>query len=806
MSLRRLIIPLLLGLLGYAALVPLARRFDLSAGWGNRLDRGAAAARAREAAAAFYGVDTAGWEATFKAEYQKQADYYLQRYAPRVDTSLITPVKTTVVLVEPAGERRRIRVELTAGGRPLGFASRAYAAPEPQPGAPNAAAEETRAAASDALARLAGYEAAKFKLVSETRQKGGEWRYVWEGASPGAEGLKLQGEAVARGRAVNEISIRVTFTPRVTEEFTASRNNDVTVLNVLNIISVTLAVLAILVYLVLGFMRREIVYRQFLALLAAAFLFYVAYYLFSGELEADLLVDVFRAGPGNANPLVKGGAILLFLPLFFALGFALVWASGLALARRWNPAPYASFAALLRGRLLSSSVAERVSVGLLLGGVLAAIPHAMAVGRLFGAGVIPEELSPQIFVARAPALGALFSAAPLPLFTIYGFLVPLFGRRRSGGARAARVAGLIAGSLWLGEAALFQPSTAAALLTGLALAFVADHIYWRYDFLTLVAAAAASEAGVAAAGLCIHPLPVLRRAGLLAFAGMGAAFLLSLAVARAGRRTQEEDELALAIPASTGQQAERERLIAEFGVARNAQQRMLPDVPPTVPGYSISAACRPALEVGGDLYDFLVLPDERVGIVVADVSGKGVPAALYMTLTKGLLASVAERESDPSAILREVNRHLYEVCRRKVFVTLIFGVLDPATRTLTYARAGHNPGVWSGAAQGAPRLLNAPGIGLGMAGGKTFDRVLRHEQLELGAGDTVVFYSDGVTEAMDAAGEEFGVERLLAVIARCDGMGAGEVRDAILNEVYTFVGETPPHDDMTVVVIRVADP
>nr|MBA3441540.1 PP2C family protein-serine/threonine phosphatase [Pyrinomonadaceae bacterium] len=225
---------------------------------------------------------------------------------------------------------------------------------------------------------------------------------------------------------------------------------------------------------------------------------------------------------------------------------------------------------------------------------------------------------------------------------------------------------------------------------------------------------------------------------------------------------------------------------------------------PQIPGYEIAASCRPAREVGGDLYDFLTLPNERIGIVVADVSGKGVPAALYMTLTKGLLASVAENESDPSSILREVNRHLYEVCRRKMFVTMILGVLDPATQTLTYARAGHNPGVWRSAQLQTHTLLRAPGLGLGLNKGKLFNRSLRLESIQVKPGDALLFYSDGITEAMNGALEEYGEERLLTAVASTDGLSAAHTQDAILADVSEFLNGTPPQDDMTLVVVRVA--
>jgi sigma-B regulation protein RsbU (phosphoserine phosphatase) len=231
---------------------------------------------------------------------------------------------------------------------------------------------------------------------------------------------------------------------------------------------------------------------------------------------------------------------------------------------------------------------------------------------------------------------------------------------------------------------------------------------------------------------------------------------------------------------------------------------MLPSSPPAIPGFTISAACRPAREIGGDLYDFIPLPGGGLGIIVADVSGKGVPAALYMTLTKGLLASVAEERSDPGDILREVNRYLYEACHRKVFVTLFFGVLDQATRMFTYCRAGHNPPVLRRSAEQTTRLLQPPGMGLGLNEGNLFNRNLAVEQLQLQPQDRLFFYSDGITEAMNTQVEEYGEDRLLAAVARTDGLDAEQSRDAILRDVELFLGPLSPQDDMTLVVVHVA--
>src|SRR5262249_30336511 len=258
--------------------------------------------------------------------------------------------------------------------------------------------------------------------------------------------------------------------------------------------------------------------------------------------------------------------------------------------------------------------------------------------------------------------------------------------------------------------------------------------------------------------------------------------------------------------------AERERLQAEFGVAREAQLRMLPDAPPSAPGIAISAVCHPSKEVGGDLYDFLELPEGKIGVVIADVSGKGVPASLYMTLTKGLLNSVAEYKADPGEILREINRHLYDVCKRKTFVTMFLGTLDPISKTLSFARAGHNPTIIyrSGHTSGGSTerktktwMLKSPGMGMGLNNGGIFDQSLKVETIQLERGDKLFFYSDGITEAMNEKLDEYGEGRLMAMAERTNGLSAEQSRDAVMADVAEFLGTVHPQDDQTLVVLQI---
>jgi sigma-B regulation protein RsbU (phosphoserine phosphatase) len=253
---------------------------------------------------------------------------------------------------------------------------------------------------------------------------------------------------------------------------------------------------------------------------------------------------------------------------------------------------------------------------------------------------------------------------------------------------------------------------------------------------------------------------------------------------------------------ATPVKSDRERLQAEFQVARKAQQDALPDEPPLVNGYSLAGWCEPAQQVGGDLYDFFPLPDGRLGIAVADVSGKGVPAALYMMVTKGLLTAVSRDSNQLHYILEQINLHLYRACRKKVFVTMAAVVLDASNRRLEYGRAGHNPVVWRRVRRRETVLVKPAGLGLGMTPGERFTRSLRIEELELEPEDAIILYSDGVTEAVNQQMEQFGEERLMRSVESTDGQSAIESRDAILRDLTGFRGAAAARDDITLVVIR----
>ena len=252
------------------------------------------------------------------------------------------------------------------------------------------------------------------------------------------------------------------------------------------------------------------------------------------------------------------------------------------------------------------------------------------------------------------------------------------------------------------------------------------------------------------------------------------------------------------------EQAEKERLEEELRIARQIQMSLLPQNTVGLPGLRIAALCLPAAEVGGDYYDLLPLTETKMGVLVADVSGKGTSAALYMAELKGLVLSLSRIHDSPARLLAEANRILAANMDTRSFITMTYAVVDTAARTLRYARAGHNPLIHLEAATGRTHVLAPQGIGLGMDRGERFEEVLEEAELKLAQGDVFLFFTDGLSEAMNDQAELFGEQRLRDVIEQAETLGTDDLKDRILDTVRDFVGGAAQHDDMTMVILKVA--
>jgi serine phosphatase RsbU (regulator of sigma subunit) len=255
--------------------------------------------------------------------------------------------------------------------------------------------------------------------------------------------------------------------------------------------------------------------------------------------------------------------------------------------------------------------------------------------------------------------------------------------------------------------------------------------------------------------------------------------------------------------------AEKKRLEEELRIARQIQMSLLPRGPLDVPGLAVTALCVPAREVGGDYYDFFSLPGGRLGVLIADVSGKGTSAALYMAELKGLVLSLSQIYESPRQLLIEVNRIISDNLDTRSFITMTYAVIDLGAGTMAYARAGHTPliHVSNGMArESGLRVLTPSGLVVGLripGAAEKFSELLEEDLIELGTGDVIVLYTDGITEAMNADSDLFGDARLSRIVEEHGHLESGELRERILREIEAFVGAANQHDDMTMILMKI---
>lgn len=242
-------------------------------------------------------------------------------------------------------------------------------------------------------------------------------------------------------------------------------------------------------------------------------------------------------------------------------------------------------------------------------------------------------------------------------------------------------------------------------------------------------------------------------------------------------------------------ETQRIRLEQELKMARAVQKSLLPTQPPNIPGFSVVADWRSAREVAGDFYDFISLSDGRWGLVLADVSGKGAPAALYMAMTRSLIRSEAHHHTNPAAVLKEVNRRLLTESPCEMFVTVFYAVLDPVLRSLTYASAGHEP-PFLRRASGRVERLACGGLIMGQ-----FEQLsLSDETLNLESGETLVTYTDGLTDTVNNQDEDYGHNRLADTLNSAPAC-ARDILTHILKDLEAFAGPAPQPDDLTLLIL-----
>jgi hypothetical protein len=767
MSVKRASALVAVGLVGYALLALLFPRSSTAAQWQLHLGNHESIARAR-AVAAEHGIDVTGWP----GESGFRADRHLERALDadgHGDGGRAGEIR--IGFRDPRDGEHLVGVRLDSTGRPTALVVQRG----PRPGDDVTVTAATPVAERAFRAFVPGAGSYHAVAQEDLGEPGVRFRWERSGANPA---IVDKASVTVSGSEVRDLR----YGPAVTEKSGQGQPVINTLDTVSNISVIVAGLFGVVLYIIAK--GRGLVPRGL-----ALTLFGGSWLLLVVEVWADLdpkLQALFTPGNNSARwTLILGTAL-------FALPVGLAIAGGYPSARRRFYAQLLAFEALLvRGRVGSQPVGAAILAGMAAGGWLAAIPHLLRATGFFGAYRI-SDASPDVVMRSGLVPVEIFSNT-VPALLAFGLVVSFVDDKLRN--RLGRVLGFLLAFVILLDDAV-EP-LGAALLGAALVTLLLDQLYRRVDLLALLAAAASGAWAMAAASRLVQPAASIRHDGwTAALAGVVVA-VAALVVARWGSAKPF-------VPwEPRPARAERERIQAELQVARLAQERMLPAAAPEIPGAEIASFCRPALHVGGDLFDFVTMSDGSVGITVADVSGKGIPAALVMTITKGLLLAASDGRSDPLQTLADVNAGIHSLGNRSVFVTMLLGVFHPTLRTFRFVRAGHTPLLWR-RASGEVSALAPKGIGVGMTSPRMFSAVCETSTITTTPGDFLLLYSDGVTEAMNERSEEFGDARLFATVrdSLTTAMSAEEARAVIVDAVDRFCGNAPVHDDMTLVVVK----
>jgi serine phosphatase RsbU (regulator of sigma subunit) len=270
--------------------------------------------------------------------------------------------------------------------------------------------------------------------------------------------------------------------------------------------------------------------------------------------------------------------------------------------------------------------------------------------------------------------------------------------------------------------------------------------------------------------------------------------LLAIIVAAA---VDTYDAMRSQIERTVNELREREKLVREVEIARDVQQQLLPSVTPQINNLELAGTCVPAIGVGGDFFDFVKIDDDHVGLVCADVSGKGIPAALLMAGLQASVRSLTQPSADPAELNARLNDILYRSSSAARYATLFLGFFDGATRTLRYSNAGHHPPLVIGVKDF--ELPAVGGLPIGLFEGSRYEEATH----QLAPGELIALFTDGVIEAPNPQGQEFGEERLTALLRQLMDRPLQSIVQQVLDELTTWTAGAPAHDDITLVLARV---
>lgn len=582
------------------------------------------------------------------------------------------------------------------------------------------------------------------------------------------------------------------------------RFSSIAIITILSYIIIFFLVIFIISLFLKKYHEGEVGVRSALYVAAALFILVTAAMAFGFESIG------FGVQLGDTNrTMVK---LLLFaISLFIIYGFLTAmtfaaWSVGESSARRGWSIKLSGVDSLFRRKYFTANVAYSIiwgfSSGLALLGLIALIYYGLltfadVLSSNLSMSGIPESYSPAFYAVLTSISGAMVSEITFRLFAL-SWLREKIRSQWFGIIISSLLWSATASTLWDIPFGVLYSSWQFPLYFIIGMVF--SFIFLQYGILSTIIA----SSFVTAVGMFE---PVLFSTGAtfqsehLLF---GILLIVPLLIAIIGIFRNEEFQFTPdTTPSHIKRISERERMAKELEIARAVQMKLLPKENPVLPGYDIAGICLPAYEVGGDYYDFVDLGKTKIGIAIGDVSGKGVPAAIYMTLTKGILQSHAEENISPKNVLSKVNRLMYRTIEKNSFVSMFYAIIDLKSKKIRYSRAGHNPVILAGLRDEKQEFLTPKGVALGLDDGGVFDSVLEEREFDLRSGDILVFYTDGFTEARNVVGEEFSETRLLKSVADAKERTAEEIIDIVVRDAKRFAGDAEQHDDMTMVVVKV---